>query len=255
VAPDGGYYAAGYFANGIHGTDFALVKYNADGTLDTGFGTDGIATQAVGTSNDNCYAAALQSDGKILLGGDFDSGSTYDLAVVRFLADGTPDPGFGTNGVATVAVGGADNYGTDIAVQPDGKVLLMGRHLDGDWDFIVLRLNADGSPDTGFGTNGIRVQSVGAGDDNGYAMALQPDGRIILIGDTRQPGGEWNVALVRLTADGMPDDTFSGDGIAVHDPGTGDSYAYAGLLQPDGKIVVAGGAYGRAAPTAATWTA
>lgn len=239
-APSGALYGAGTYFNSNMNTDFALAKYDANGNLDASFGTAGIATAAVGTSNDNCYTAALQVDGKVLLGGDYVNASGgYNFAVVRFLADGTLDPSFGSGGIATVDMGTTDNYGQALAVQADGKILLAGRHNEGTIDYIVMRFNANGTLDSGFGNAGIRIQAVGTSTDNCYDVAVQADGKIILAGDILN-GSNWDAALVRLTAGGQPDASFGSNGIAIHALSDLDDYVYGVHVQADGKIVVGG---------------
>ncbi|MBN8957313.1 MAG: VCBS repeat-containing protein, partial [Rhizobiales bacterium] len=134
-------------------TDFALVRYNADGSLDTSFGGgDGKVTTPVGVSYEFGYSVTVQADGKILLGGESLNGSNTDFALVRYNADGSLDTSFGGgDGIVTTPVGGSDDQGYSVTVQADGKIVLGGTSYNGsNYDFALVRYNADGSLDTTF---------------------------------------------------------------------------------------------------------
>ena len=179
---------------------------------------------------------AVQPDGKIVVAG-FSGG---DFAVVRYTANGTPDPTFGTGGIITTDINsGSEDYGRAMALQPDGKIVVAGSSGD---DFAVVRYTANGALDTSFGTGGIITTDITSGsEDYGRAMALQPDGKIVVAGFSWS-GGDADVAVVRYTANGALDTSFDGDGIVTTDigAGTGNDRGYAVAVQPDGKIVVAG---------------
>src|SRR6266571_1180196 len=170
--------------------DVALLRYNTDGSFDTSFGRgDGIVTTDIGSSSNYANALALQADGKIVVAGNaFANSSTSDIAVLRYNADGTLDTtGFGSpNGYVTTSVGAFDN-GFAVAVQPlDGKIVVAGNADAGIADRLaLLRYNADGSPDSGFGTGGIvtRAASGPSTIAGAFAVALQPaDGAIVVVG-------------------------------------------------------------------------
>src|SRR5262249_11182498 len=145
---------AGFFYNGSN-YDVAVVRYNADGTLDSGFDSDGKLTTALSTSSDYAYAVAVQPDGKIVVAGHSYNGSNYDVAVVRYNADGTLDASFDSDGKVTTPVGTSNDYAQDVTVQPDGKIVVAGSSSSGtETDMAVVRYNADGSLDTSFGTGG-----------------------------------------------------------------------------------------------------
>ena len=227
LQPDGKIIAAGESAN-----DFTVVRYNADGTLDTGFGTAGTTTTDIdNNSSDRAWAAALQPDGKIIAAGH----SWADFAVVRYNADGTLDTGFGTNGTTTTDI---DNNSLDaayaVALQPDGKIIAAG---DSEGAFVVVRYNADGTLDTGFGTNGTTTTDIDNNSlDAAHAVALQPDGKIIAAGFSGLA-----FALVRYNADGSLDTGFGTAGTTITDIDNNSSDgAWAVALQPDGKIIAAG---------------
>ena len=206
VQSDGKIVAAGYGNN-----DFAVVRYNADGTLDTGFHNDGTATTAIGSGADRAYSVAVQSDGEIVLAGYSNNGSDDDFAVVRYNADGSLDTGFGTGGKVTTAIGSGIDIARSVAIQSDGKIVLAGYSNNGsDDDFAVVRYNADGSLDTGFGTGGKVTTAIGSGTDIARSVAIQSDGKIVAAGYS----GNY-FAVVRYNADGSLDTGFGTGGVVT----------------------------------------
>ena len=123
---DGKLVAAGYSYNGSN-YDFALVRYNSDGSLDTSFGSGGVVTTGVGGSDDGVHALVQQADGKLVAAGRSNNGSNNDFALVRYNSDGSLDTSFGSGGVVTTAVGGSDDYAQALVQQADGKLVAAGR--------------------------------------------------------------------------------------------------------------------------------
>ncbi len=269
LQPDGKILAAGYSGTGQIGGDnnCAVIRCNTNGSLDTSFGTGGIVVTDFGTTTTNHqnYACLLQPDNKILVAGYTNAfgGANVDFALVRYLSNGTQDPSFGRNGITVVPIRGADanedyiNHANAAVLQPDDKVIALGfsnKNNPGNlwaYDFALIRYNPDGKPDDSFGTDGIVVtpiRATGGDEDDNEANAgiLQPDGKIIAIGWTGVTNNDTthytNFALVRYNVDGTLDTTFGNDGIVTTNLGLDDStnYAYAGTLQPDDKILVAG---------------
>ena len=238
VQPDGKIVSAGY---GGDGDEFAAVRYNPDATLDESFGSGGRLTTAIGEFS-GAYAVAIQPDGKILLAGETDilDNGDHDFALLRYDSEGSLDPTFGTGGVQTTAIGSGDaeDAAKAIAILPDGKILLGGYTAGDDEDFALARYNPDGSLDTGFGTGGKQTTEVGTGDDAANAMAVQPDGKIILGGYTT--GANRDFALVRYEPDGSLDTGFGTGGKRATAVGTGDDAALAMAVQSDHKILLAG---------------
>ena len=231
---------AGYCSNGID-MDFFLVRYLADGGLDSSFGTNGIVVTPVGSGNDYGLGAALQSDGKILVAGTSFNGSDDDFAIVRFHSHGGIDASFGNGGkvIVSLAVDGS----TRLAVLPDGKILVSGTVSYGSSSaFALLRLNSDGGLDTSFGVGGSVTATIGATGNTSRALALQPDGKILVAGDYAN-GSNNDFAVVRFNANGTLDTTFGSGGKAVSPAGTSTDYAYSVALQSTGHILVAGYAY------------
>ena len=222
--------------------DFAIVRYNADGTLDTSFGTDGIVTEDFSTSTDYASSIALQSDGKIVAAGNANISGHSDFAVVRYNGNGTPDTSFSGDGKVTTNINSRDSDASSMVLQSDGKIVVAGgTSIAGPYDFSLVRYNADGTPDTSFGTDGIVITALSVGYDYAIAMTLQNDGKIVATGVSNISGVS-NVALLRYNANGTLDTSFNGDGIVTTQIGNLDSFASAIALQSDGKIVAAGAA-------------
>ncbi len=236
VAADGKIWVAGY-ADGALGIDFALLKLDTLGTPDTQYNSDGIATYRVGKSRTQGNALSLQPDGKLIAAG-FSSNSA---CLSRFFEDGTPDPSFGTNGETVDLYAGGEIFA--ISQQPDGKIVAVSRSG-------LARYMSTGVPDSSFGQSGRIVVDFGTGNDylsEPHALALQPDGKIIVAGGSYQYDlvDQSYFAVARYNPDGSYDNTFDGDGRAVAPVGTVDLYALceAVAIQPDGKIVAAGWTY------------
>ncbi|MFD8975614.1 calcium-binding protein [Streptomyces sp. NPDC059593] len=237
VQGDGRIVAAGKGGGG----GFALVRLDTEGNLDPSLGGDGAVVAGFTPSSPQdaggiARSMALQPDGRIVSVG-YVGGTAFDIGVVRYLPDGTLDTGFSGDGMVSADFG-ATEFGHAVAVQPDGRILAAG---SGGAGFALLRYNADGSPDAGFGTGG-RTSVAFPGDGGiAYAMALQQNGKIVLAGRADDPNSaEANdFGVARFHPNGTVDTGFGGDGFVV--TGFGDfEEARAVLVQPDGKIVAAG---------------
>lgn len=226
------------------GTVISLVRHLRDGSLDTTFGTNGRATLDFTGSGDRAFALLLQADGKIVIGGDANFGSTttgLDFALARLNANGTLDAGFGTGGKVTTAI--KSNAGGEtiraLAVQNVGgadRLLAVG----GEGDFIAARYTTAGALDAGFGTagkiNGLFNATIG----HAAAVTLLPDGRAVLAGQINH-----RFAAVRLTTSGALDTTFGvfNDGRWQLNLVNNWNEATAVVRQADGKLVIGGWAY------------
>ncbi len=222
-------------ANGPN--DFALARYNADGTLDTSFGTGGkVTTNLVGSSSDQIFSVVIQSDGAIVAAGSTTSGGAgWNFTLARYTPSGVLDTSFGAGGVVTNSFGNID-YGTSLALQSDGKIVVAGL-LDND--FAVVRYATNGTLDTtafGGGTGMVRTD-FGA-DDYGYSVAIQSDGKIVVAGRS-VVSGFGNFALARYNTDGTLDTSFGTGGKVTTNFGN-DDYGYSVAIASDGKLVAAG---------------
>jgi uncharacterized delta-60 repeat protein len=174
---DGKIVVAGHTYNGSN-WDFAVVRYNTDGYLDTSFDTDGKLTTAIGNSNDYALSMALQSDGKIVVAGYSVIGGNYDFALVRYNANGSLDTSFDTDGKLTTAIGTSDDYALSMALQSDGKIVVAGFSNNGPYyDFALARYIASDStapsaPTLNSVTAGDRRVTIAftAGANNGAAI-------------------------------------------------------------------------------------
>ncbi|MBX3716708.1 MAG: VCBS repeat-containing protein [Burkholderiales bacterium] len=196
VQPDGRIVAAGYTRVGSL-FDIAVARYNADGSLDATFGTGGKAVIPASASNDQGAAIALTRDGKILVAGVILDGANENIAVVRLTATGALDTTFATGGIASIDIAGGTDRGWGIALQRNGKILVAGQGFDGAAvGFAAVRLNDDGTRDASFGANGVRTIDITGSFDLARAVAVQPDGGIVLAGIAGV-----NAAAVRLLGD------------------------------------------------------
>ncbi|SEI76937.1 delta-60 repeat domain-containing protein [Azotobacter beijerinckii] len=240
---------AGYsYDTGSRNYDFSLVRLDADGSLDTGFGSLGKARFDIAQDYDEGRSLSVQPDGRILLAGHSytsDSG-TYDFSVIRLNADGSLDTSFGSDGKATFDLG-RDDYVYSMAMQPDGKILVTGRSDNGsDDNFGVIRLNVDGTLDTNFGSDGKAIFELGYSDDQGHSVTVLPDGKILMAGssyDYSENSTYFDFSVIRLNADGSLDTSFGGGGEAIADIDGNSDFGNSLLVQPDGKILVAGRSY------------
>ncbi len=232
IQPDGKIVVAGFAY--LSSRDFTLARYNPDGSLDTTFDGDGLATLDIAGRDDYGRAVALQPDGKVVVAGYTYNGTNYDFALARFNPNGSLDPSFHTTGYTVIDLGGIEYFYT-LAIQPDGKILAAGsKYIIGYDDSAVVRFNPDGSLDTGFGSNGMVLGYI----SSAYAIALQPYGKIVVAGYAYNISMDFG--LLRLNPDGSLDTSFSGDGLLDNDFLGGADYGYAVALQPDGRILVAG---------------
>lgn len=224
VQPDGKIVTGGVFTtyNGDAAASDYVMRLNADGTRDTGFNTAGVG------ANSTVYAVAVQPDGKIVIVGSFinyNGDAAASDFVMRLNADGTRDLTFNAGGT------GANDIVYCVALQPDGKIVIGGgTSYDGDAaasDY-VMRLNGDGTRDTTF-NNG------GAGANSGvFALAIEPDGKIVIGGNFVSYNGNAAGRLARLNADGTRDTTFNAGGSGA------DGTVLALAIESDGKIVIGG---------------
>ena len=239
LQPNGKILVAGY---GGSNTAMTVTRLNPEGSLDNGFDGDGTSGVDLG-GDERAYALALQPDGKIVLVGETfpPIGFGPDIAVARLNPDGSLDAGFNGNGVRLIDYGLTFDGGRAVALQPDGKILVVGFSGLETPAMKVTRLNPNGSNDMSFGAGG--TSSVNPpGDEQALGVALQRDGKIVIVGDRVPPGGVRTVVLVvRLDPGGAIDRDFGIGGTRSIDYGAGVSArGRAVTLQADGKIVVAG---------------
>lgn len=225
--------------------DFAIFKLQANGTLDSDFGTGGRAYVDFGGTQDTPGAIINLPDGKILVFGTAATDSTLSqFAAARLLNTGALDTSFGTNGKLLLNFGSALDVGMGMGVQSDGKILFVGRTTPsgGAAQAVLIRISADGILDGGFGTGG-RVLYTGSGTAATlYRVALQPDGKILGAANV-QSGTSLTSAALRFLADGTLDSGFGEGGTTLVTFGRTKSQAGRISVLPDGKIIIAGTSY------------
>ena len=235
---------AGCSSNGIN-HDFALVRYDLDGTIDSTFGVNGKVLTPVGSKDDYAAAVAIQADGKIVAAGSSHNGSDFDIALVRYKEDGAIDSTFGINGRVTTDIGGNDDNGAALAIQPDNRIVVAGTTNNGfSNSMAVVRYNPNGVMDSSFGNGGSLTTSFPNYDDvDGMALCVQPDGKIIVAGTAQTWLLNDNFAIARYKTDGTLDSTFGNAGrvnFGFGSFGGNNDHARSMALQPDGRILVAG---------------
>ena len=220
----------------------AAARAASPGSLDSSFGSGGIASLG---SNTRVLGDAFQSDGKLVVVGESGVSSGATLIVARLTTAGGLDGSFGggvVTGPPVVSSFGTGSVGRGVAIQSDGKIVVVGKATDpsatGTLGMLVERFNANGTLDTGFGSGGVARALTGQFGD-GYAVAIQPNGQIVAVGTANSPAGGTLAAVVRFNSNGSLDTSFGSGGTDVIDLGT-DSLARAVAIQSDGKIVIAG---------------
>lgn len=227
---------------GFANSDFALARYNTDGSVDLTFGGAGIGT--VTTNFGGLFADAtavlIQPDGKLLAVGSTTSTTTTDFALARFSADGTLDPSFGTGGLVTTDFTATDVL-TDVALQGDGRIVVTGRTFDqvnGD-DFALSRYEADGTLDAAFGVAGLVRTDIATSSDEARGIAIQADGKILVAGATAfGPAiGSADFAVVRYEGPPAQELTFYLQKTEM--PGTGGGFTMS-ATEPAADVMVKG---------------
>jgi uncharacterized delta-60 repeat protein len=234
---------------GWSGSDFALARFNPDGTLDTSsdadpsvhFDTDGKVTTDFDSSQDGAYALTLQPDGKIVAAGESLANdlAKRDFALARYNTDGSLDTTFGSGGRLTTDFGNHDTVEA-VVVEDDGSIFAAGYSANQvASDFALARYDEGGTPVGSFGSFGkVTTNFVDDGnfgtDDVAFDLAIQSDGKLVAAGYTN---GDF--ALARYALTGALDSTFSQDGKATTDFGSSER-ANALAIQTDGRIVAAG---------------
>lgn len=224
-------------------TRFALARYNADGTLDNSFDSDGKLTTHVltGSSGEEVTSLALQPDGKIVAGGYAYDGTTFDIisVVARYNADGTLDGSFDSDGIKLLSTPAGDLF-TTVAIQANGKIDVgrLGQYST----FEVEQLSGDdGALDTSFGSSGIATASFSGSNVLAFqGLTLQADGKILAAGVVSPTSGNYRFGVARFTTTGALDSSFGTGGQVTTDVAASDDQAIAVRAQSDGKIVVAG---------------
>ena len=244
VQNDGKIIASGSTSDDINFSDFALARYNSDGSVDLSFGNNGRTISSIRTW-DFGYAITLQDDNKIIVSGatsnEFnpDFGFNYDFAALKYDKYGVLDSTFGSGGSITIGVPEANEKALCVKVAPDGKINIAGEHHILKYSIMLVQILNNGDLDTSFGINGVVITDL----SNQFleSVAMQPDGKILAT-EYNSTGGccGAEIKLIRLLTNGNFDATFGTDGIVTTDFSNENSQANSIVIQEDGKIVIGG---------------
>lgn len=228
--------------SGFNGAlDFSLSRYMPDGTLDLSFGIVGKVKTDIGGGNDEGWMAALQSDGKIILGGRTASSlKGWNFGVVRYLPNGALDPDFGENGTVITDIDNVNNELYALTLDPDGKILAAGYSGSDLRDILIVRYLNDGSVDETFGDNGFILTDLAGLNESIYNIGVDVDGNILVNGNAIDEFGQESFFLARYLPNGSPDLSFGIDGLVFSNFGNPTEHADAFVFLPDGKILVGG---------------
>lgn len=245
IQADGKIVVAGEAFTGALTFDFALARYNPNGTLDVSFGAAG---KVVTDTNAGARALAIQADGKLVAAGalaaEQEGAMSTGFALVRYNPDGWLDAGFGAGGIVTTVI--ADGAAEDVAIQADGKIVVAGSADEGDTfsDFAVARYNPDGSLDAGFGASGVVTTDIAGDSDHASTVAIQADGKVVVAGEAFVGGPtDFDLTLVRYNPDGTLDRLFGRDGKVTTDFAGNTDFAHDVAILADGSILAAGTAF------------
>lgn len=201
LQPDNRIVAAGFSFNGVD-DDIAIVRYFPDGRVDTAFGTNGVITVGFTATDERATGITVQPNSRIVASGFSNVNGDFDFLLLRFIADGTPDGSFGTAGVVTTDLQGADDRAQALVLQSDNKIVAVGSTSSlragnvFDDDFGVVRYLSDGALDSTFGNDGVVVTTIGTLGDLALAVTLQADGRILVAG-VSDIGPDTDIAVAR----------------------------------------------------------
>src|SRR5213075_1876689 len=238
-----------YQDNDFSTEDFAVARYNPDGTLDKTFGAGGkVRTDFPGLAAVPS-SVVIQPNGKIVVAGGAFPLFTFlgNFELVRYNLNGSLDTSFGNGGIVTTNFP-EGSYASSVALQADGKVIAAGTVFvdfvigePSNTDFALARYNSDGTPDTSFGNGGQVSTDFFGNEDDAFSVLIQPDGKIVAVGSANNPASYYDFAAARYLSNGTIDTTFGVAGRVRTDFGDQNfDRARSAALTPDGKIVAAG---------------
>jgi uncharacterized delta-60 repeat protein len=225
-------------ADGRTDTDFAMVKLKADGTTDATFATAGMFTLDINNASGNPKTAVILPDGSVVGSGYMNSGGQVPV-IWKLTPAGVLDTSFGVNGVFNQPVLAATTEAYGVALQGTSFVTSgYGRaNTSESLDFLSIRLTAAGALDTTYGTNGAARVDVAGFADNGRALTVLPDNRVMMLGGGRPTMSDVDAMVAVLTPDGKPDTTFGPGGFRVYNLGGSNDFFWGGSVAPDKKSV------------------
>jgi len=218
--------------------EVTLIRFAKNGVIDKSFGNKGLVVTAVSNEKDVASAVAIQQDGKIVVVGSTDHKPTTDIVLIRYNENGSLDYSFGIGGIVITDINSGFDIGKSIAIQRDGKLIVSGFTYVGNKFFMtLLRYDSNGVLDPTFGISGIIVTDIN-GRRGKMDMALQNDGRIILVGPSEVENSH-HFTILRFNNNGSLDKSFGNNGITKTTIG---NYSEAESVALDlyGNIIVAG---------------
>jgi uncharacterized delta-60 repeat protein len=241
---DGKIVVAGSCFAGGSSFEICMLRYTATGALDTTFNATGKVRTQAGSTRSNARSLVMQPDGKILVGGECDTGiNTSAFCVLRYNANGSIDLGFSGDGKAVTPTLGTSPALHEVLLQPDGRILATGRCNESSiLKFCLVRYLPNGALDLSFGIDGHAITQVGTSLTTAVGgAALQADGKILVASICTASSPAFQLCLARFTSSGALDFTFSANGNVLTAINSNDSY-FGGqgvqvALQTDGKIV------------------
>ena len=235
IQPDGKIVAVGR-----GGANLGIARFNADGTLDTSFGAQGLVSTDFAGGLDQANRVVLQPDGKIVVAGQAFDGD-LDVAAARYNVDGSPDTGFGDGGKITTDTG-LDDVGTAVALAPSGEIVVAG-HAEQGKDMVVVRYDSQGELDASFGSGGVVVTDFG-GFESLHGVAVRPDGRIVAVGETGIEDPRGDFVFVQYQSNGVLDPSIGGGSgrviISNADLAVRGDHPHDLVLEPDGTVTAVG---------------
>jgi uncharacterized delta-60 repeat protein len=250
IQSDGKILAGGFVNAGTGATDFAMARYNANGSLDTPFGNGGLVRTDFAGTLDGAHSMVLMPNAKIILAGAVwnDAASSGDFALIGYNANGTIDMNFGANGKVRTDIDGQSQNTFDFELTTDNKLLLTGvTGQPGFWNIAAVRYNSNGTLDASFDGDGKFVHNFPGNIEGGVAIKTQSNGKIVIAADVAPDNGAFDFAALRLHPNGSVDTSFGDGGRKFIDFGNFTSTtAFANdsptdmWIGPDGKIVIGG---------------
>jgi len=241
---DGKIVMAGYSYNGIN-TSLATIRYKSNGSLDNTFGVNGKVKTQVGNIYLDGQSLCIQNDNKIIVSATTVlPGNIYDVLMTRYNTNGTHDSTFGVNGIVTTDICYTD-HSYSINLQADGKILVGGSSTDtvtsiAGRSFGLLRYNTNGTLDTTFDGDGKVISKISNQADQALGMAVQSNGKIILVGHSADGVSNFKIALACYQTNGNLDSSFGTNGVTFTNIASEHEYGESVAIQKDGKIVITG---------------
>jgi len=240
---DGRLVVGGYGQSSLSSRDFAIARYDSDGSLDTTFGDEGLVMLDLDSDFRSMTDLVVDSEDRIIaVGVRIEGFSDFDIAVFRFEPDGDLDPSFGISGYEIIDLGGND-VAQGVGVQSNGDIVIAGETTEGadPTEAFVLRLDGtDGELDLDFGTGGVAIDDLDSEDVSIREMSVDATDRLVVAGFTLVGGVEYNFLAARFSVDGELDSDFGVGGVTTIDFGDMDATAIAVAIQPDSKILLSG---------------